>query len=84
MRLPTGIQDFTKLREENMVYVDKTMYISTFLQLGVFFLSRPRRFGKSLLLSTLKAAFAGRKDLFKGLWLEDQFDFAHRPVIRVD
>ncbi len=67
-----------------MVYVDKTMYMMPFLQGGVFFLSRPRRFGKSLLLSTLKAAFAGRKDLFASLWLENKFDFALRPVIRLD
>ena len=84
MRLPTGIQDFTKLREENMIYIDKTMYMMPFLQGGVFFLSRPRRFGKSLLLSTLKAIFAGRKDLFAGLWLEEKHDFVPRPVIRLD
>lgn len=84
MRLPTGIQDFTKLREENMVYVDKTMYLKPFIEGGVFFLSRPRRFGKSLLLSTLKAVFAGRKDLFAGLWLEEKHDFVPRPVIRMD
>jgi hypothetical protein len=84
MRLPIGIQDFTKLREENMVYVDKTMFYMPFLIGGVFFLSRPRRFGKSLLLSTLKAAFVGRKDLFNGLWLENNHNFAVRPVIRLD
>lgn len=84
MRLPTGIQDFTKLREDGYIYVDKTMHLTTILQGGAFFLSRPRRFGKSLFLSTLKAIFAGRKDLFKDLWLEHHHDFEARPVIRLD
>ncbi len=84
MRLPIGIQDFAKLREENCVYVDKTMQFKSFLQGGSFFLARPRRFGKSLLISTIKSMFEGRKDLFKGLWLEDHFDFKPRPVIRLD
>ncbi len=84
MRLPIGIQDFTKLREENHVYVDKTMYFTDFLQGGQFFIARPRRFGKSLLLSTIKAIFQGRKDLFQGLWLEDKHDFVPRPIIRLD
>jgi Predicted AAA-ATPase/PD-(D/E)XK nuclease superfamily len=84
MRLPIGIQDFAKLREGNYVYVDKTMHVKTFLQGGLFFLARPRRFGKSLLLSVLKYAFEGRKDLFNGLWLEENFDFKACPVIRLD
>ncbi len=84
MRLPIGIQDFTKLREQGYLYVDKTMHMMPLLQGGQFFFARPRRFGKSLLASTLKAAFSGRKELFKGLWLEDKFDFAPRPVIRID
>ena len=69
MRLPIGIQDFTNLREEGYLYVDKTMYMMPLLEGGRFFFARPRRFGKSLLMSTLKAAFMGRKDLFSGLWL---------------
>ncbi len=84
MRLPIGIQDFTHLREEGYLYVDKTMYMMPLLEGGRFFLARPRRFGKSLLASTLKAAFEGRKDLFAGLWLEHRFDFVKRPVIRLD
>ena len=84
MRLPIGIQDFATLREANMVYVDKTRLLAPLLETGRYFLSRPRRFGKSLLLSTLKAAFEGRKNLFKGLWLEDNFDFTPRPIIHLD
>lgn len=84
MRLPIGIQDFTHLREENYVYVDKTMLIQPLLEGGRFFLSRPRRFGKSLLLSTIKAVFQGRKDLFTGLWLEHHHDFVPHPIIRMD
>jgi hypothetical protein len=82
-RLPVGIQDFAKLREEQYVYVDKTEFLPRLLQGGSYFLARPRRFGKSLLLSTLKYAFEGRKDLFQGLWLES-FDVPVRPVIRLD
>ena len=84
MRLPTGIQDFTKLREEGYIYVDKTMFMQPFVAGGVYFLARPRRFGKSLLLSTLKAIFLGRKDLFKDLWLENNHDFAVHPIVRLD
>jgi hypothetical protein len=84
MRLPIGIQDFASLREANMVYVDKTAQIAPLLEKGRYFLARPRRFGKSLLLSVLRYASEGRKDLFKGLWLEENFDFKARPVIRLD
>ncbi len=85
MRLPIGLQDFQTLREEGFVYVDKTMFMQPFVAGGGrFFFARPRRFGKSLLLSTLKAAFTGRKDLFKNLWLEQHHDFKKRPVIRID
>lgn len=83
--LPIGIQDFPTLRERGHVYVDKTKLIQPLLESGgYFFLSRPRRFGKSLLVSTLKAIYDGRKDLFAGLWLEDRCDFAVHPVIRLD
>jgi hypothetical protein len=84
MRLPIGIQDFRSLRETDYIYVDKTMFMSAFIAGGRYFLSRPRRFGKSLFLSTLKAVFEGREELFKGLWLEHQHDFKSRPVIRLD
>ena len=69
--LPIGIQDFEDIRKRNCIYVDKTAYIYKLVQEGKpYFLSRPRRFGKSLLLSTLEAYFLGKKELFKGLALE--------------
>ncbi len=84
MRLPIGVQSFEKLREDNYIYIDKTMQIAPLLAGGMYFLSRPRRFGKSLFLSTVRAIFEGRKDLFKGLWLFPNHDFKPRPVIRMD
>ncbi|MDE6854864.1 MAG: AAA family ATPase, partial [Muribaculaceae bacterium] len=67
-RYPVGIQTFSKIIEEGYTYVDKTAYVPALLRQGQYiFLSRPRRFGKSLLLSTLKAYFEGRRELFKGL-----------------
>ncbi len=84
MRLPIGIQDFPTLRQAKMVYIDKTEILAPLLETGRYFFARPRRFGKSLLVSTMKAIFAGRKDLFKGLWLENKHDFKIRPVIRLD
>lgn len=68
-KLPIGIQSFQNLRENNYLYVDKTEYIAQLLNGKVYFLSRPRRFGKSLFLSTLAAYFQGQKELFKGLYL---------------
>jgi hypothetical protein len=82
--LPIGVQDFEKLRDMNYVYIDKTEHMAPLLEGGVFFISRPRRFGKSLLLSTLKAIYEGKKHLFEGLWLEHNHDFKPRPVIRID
>ncbi len=70
-KLPIGIQSFDKLRTENYLYVDKTEFIYQMAYQGVpYFLSRPRRFGKSLLLSTFKAYFEGKKELFRGLAIE--------------
>jgi hypothetical protein len=67
-KMPIGIQDFEYLRTNNYLYVDKTAYIYRLISRGKpYFLSRPRRFGKSLLLSTLKAYFQGKKKLFDGL-----------------
>ena len=69
-RMPLGTQDFEKLRNFRALYVDKTQYIEKLTSIGnVFFLSRPHRFGKSLFLSTLKAYFEGKKELFDGLYI---------------
>ena len=84
MKYPIGIQDFRKLREGDYVYVDKTRQIQTILDGGsVFFLSRPRRFGKSLLLSTINELYSGDGSLFEGLHAEDNWNFEQRqrPVI---
>ena len=70
-KLPIGVQSFKVLRESHYLYADKTDYLFRLVQSGrVYFLSRPRRFGKSLFLSTLAAYFLGQKELFKGLYLE--------------
>ena len=72
-KLPIGIQFFDSLREGNFLYVDKTEQIHRLINTGTFvFLSRPRRFGKSLLVSTLQHLFQGHKQLFQGLWIEDK------------
>ncbi len=86
LRYPVGIQTFSKIIEEGYAYVDKTSYIKQLLQQGQFiFLSRPRRFGKSLLLSTLKAYFEGRRELFKGLAADCMdLDWTPRPVLYFD
>ncbi len=83
--LPIGIQTFDKIREEDFLYVDKTEQIHRLLtSSGYFFLSRPRRFGKSLTLSTIKAIYTGQRDLFQGLWIEDQWDWEKvHPVIHL-
>jgi hypothetical protein len=83
MKYPIGIQDFRKLREEGYLYVDKTEHIHDILSGSRYlFLSRPRRFGKSLLLSTLNELYSGSQELFEGLWIEDKWDWAQiNPVI---
>ena len=82
--LPVGIQTFEKIVEQDRLYVDKTAYIPKMLQLSSYiFLSRPRRFGKSLLVSTLQAYFEGRKDLFKGLYIDSvEKDWEQYPVLK--
>jgi hypothetical protein len=71
-KLPSGVQEFPEIRTENYLYIDKTAYLHHLLERGKhYFLSRPRRFGKSLFLSTLKAFFEGRKELFEGLAIQD-------------
>ena len=84
-RLPIGIQTFGKIREQNCYYVDKTAYIQKLLNEGThYFLSRPRRFGKSLFLDTLKELFEGNEPLFAGLYIHDQWDWSVRhPVLRL-
>ena len=68
MKYPIGIQTFEKIRTDGYAYVDKTQFVYKLVTEGsCYFLSRPRRFGKSLLLSTLKAYFQGKKELFDGL-----------------
>ena len=94
-KLPIGVQSFKVLRNDRYLYVDKTEYLFRLVQSGrVYFLSRPRRFGKSLFLSTLAAYFFGQKELFKGLYLEkaeeEQAEFEQRaaweayPVLYLD
>ena len=86
-RLPIGIQSFEKLRGDNYVYVDKTQLVYDLAHSGgsYFFLSRPRRFGKSLLLSTLKAYFEGKKNLFDGLAImELEQEWKQHPVLHLD
>lgn len=84
---PVGIQTFSKIREENFLYIDKTEYVYKMTHLGTpyTFLSRPRRFGKSLLTSTLQCYFEGRKELFKGLAIEKlETEWVQYPVLHFD
>ena len=83
-RLPVGIQTFSEVIDLDCLYIDKTEYIWNMIHLSKYiFLSRPRRFGKSLLLSTLQAYYEGRKDLFKGLFIETvEKDWTEHPVLR--
>lgn len=84
-QLPIGEQNFAKMRQSNMLYVDKTEHIYRLLQGSNYnFLSRPRRFGKSLTLSTIRNIFQGEKELFKGLWIENQWDWSVKhPVVHL-
>ena len=86
MKYPIGIQSFDRLREDGFVYVDKTALVYSLVQEGsVYFLSRPRRFGKSLLISTLACYFQGRKELFDGLAIAElEKDWLEYPIFRVD
>lgn len=83
LKYPIGIQSFPEIIQEGYVYIDKTDYIGKLKDGGkYYFLSRPRRFGKSLLLSTMKAYFEGRRDLFKGLAIYDEeYEWTPRPVL---
>lgn len=84
--LPIGISGFPELRKTNCVYVDKTKHVYSLLKNNRrTFLARPRRFGKSLLVTTLEAALQGKKELFNGLWIaSSNYDFEPKGVIRLD
>ena len=86
MKYPIGIQSFDRLIEDGFVYVDKTDMIYSLVKEGtIYFLSRPRRFGKSLLVSTLKNYFLGRKELFKGLKIDSlEKEWKVYPVFHMD
>ena len=86
-KLPIGIQNFEKIRMDGYLYIDKTQAIHQLINTGCYyFLSRPRRFGKSLLLSTIKAYFEGKRELFKGLAIDSMEDveWQARPVLYLD
>ena len=84
-KLPIGINTLSKIREQNCYYVDKTQFVEKlFCNGNYYFLSRPRRFGKSLFIDTLKEAFMGNKELFRGLYLENNWDWTKKyPVINL-
>lgn len=86
LKYPIGIQNFEKLRSEGWLYADKTSLIHELVSNGAYyFLSRPRRFGKSLLMSTLDAYFQGKRNLFKGLAIDTlSDDWEPRPVFHID
>lgn len=85
-KYPIGIQSFEKIRKEDYLYIDKTEFIWRLVQEGTYyFLSRPRRFGKSLLISTMEAFFKGKRELFHGLALgEKEYDWLKYPVLHLD
>ena len=86
MKYPIGIQSFEKIRKDGFVYVDKTALIYDLVNNGtIYFLSRPRRFGKSLLVSTLENYFLGRKELFRGLAIDSlEKEWNTYPVFHID
>ena len=83
---PIGIQNFEKIRKDGYFYIDKTAWVYQLAKTGsYYFLSRPRRFGKSLLISTLEAYFRGKKELFKGLAIEKlEKDWTEHPILHLD
>jgi hypothetical protein len=84
-KLPIGIQTFAEIIQEKYLYIDKTQYIAKLIDAGKYlFLSRPRRFGKSLLISTLAEIFSGNQSLFQGLFIYDQINWQTHPVIHID
>ncbi|MFH1643670.1 MAG: AAA family ATPase [bacterium] len=85
-KLPIGIQTFEEIISNDYLYIDKTKQIYDIITTGkTYFISRPRRFGKSLLCSTLEEIFKGNKELFKNLWIYDSdYLWDEHPVIRID
>ncbi len=84
-RYPIGVQSFEELRTNGYLYVDKTGYIPSLLSNKYYFMSRPRRFGKSLFLSTLESYFKGRRDLFEGLAIHEvEKEWIQYPVVHID
>lgn len=85
IKYPIGLQDFESIINDNYLYIDKTHYLLDICkERGYYFLSRPRRFGKSILINTIKSLFEGKKDLFKGLYIYDNWDWTKKnPVIKV-
>jgi len=81
---PLGIQTFEDIINDDLLYIDKTKAIHSLTRGRYYFYARPRRFGKSLLLSTIKSLYQGKKDLFKGLWIEDKWDWnKQHPAIHL-
>ncbi len=81
--LPIGIQEFSEFKLGNYIYVDKTRHIYNLMKGKYYFLSRPRRFGKSLLLNTIKEVFKGNRELFEELWIYDKIEWKKYPVIKI-
>ena len=86
MKYPIGIQSFEKIRTEGFVYIDKTAFVYKLASEGCYYcLSRPRRFGKSLLISTMEAYFLGKKDLFDGLAISKlEKEWNTYPILHLD
>ncbi len=84
-KLPIGISTFEEIREDNFIYIDKTKHLLNLVENGkYYFLSRPRRFGKSLLIDTIKELFEGNRTLFEGLYIYDKWDWSQKyPVIKI-
>jgi len=86
-KLPIGNPSFEIIRRDNQLYVDKTRYVFKMADEGMYyFMSRPRRFGKSLTVSTLRCLFQGEKELFEGLWIaaNTNWEWKKHPVIMID
>ena len=86
MKYPIGIQNFGEIRRDGYAYVDKTALMYKMVSEGkYYFLSRPRRFGKSLLLSTFEAFFSGERELFRGLYADNvEWDWQQYPIMHLD